>query len=600
MALTTMNQPMRVLLVEDSEDDALLLRSELARATSKLTIRRVDNAEGMRKALTEAEWDIVISDHSLPQFSSLQALQVINEAARDIPFIIYSGVVSEHVAVAAMYNGAQDAIPKGNFPRLLAAIERELQGAAVRRDKHRADLEVHRLAFYDGLTGLPNRNLFCSFVERQIALGGVARASVHIVDVDRFLRINSCFGHKVGDQLLRQIAQRLQDCVPEGGMVARLGSNEFGIFVTTDFDNGQDSEGVEFLRRAFVKPFSEGTLEFCLSACIGVAIYSRDGRSVPELLTNAETAMFRAKELGGNTHQFYAREMGVLASEDLRLESALRKAVERDELMLEYQPHLEVETGRLTGVEALVRWRHPELGLLQPDSFIPLANESGLITGIGEWVLNEACRQAKAWHRAGHSGLTVAVNVSAVQFWQPGLVRSVRDALLASGLAPECLELEITESVLMRDVESTIGTLEALKAMKVRISVDDFGAGYSSLNYLRRFPVDILKVDKSFSNDVIHDKDAAAIVRAVGELGHSLGLVTVAEGVETADQLNFFHGQHYDRVQGFLFSRPRAAEDIDEMLNAGFNGARRMAPRTRSAPALVGQTATWEMAQRPA
>ena len=566
--MTNLRMPLRLLMVEDSEDDALLLYSELTQTAKDITYARVDTAEDMRAALNDSDWDIVISDHSLPRFSSLEALQVLKECGKDIPFIIYSGDVSKHVEVAAMCSGAQDSIVKGNFARLLPAIERELLGAAMRRAKEQADGEVHRLAFYDSLTELPNRNLFCNHVSRKLLQADGRATTVYVLDIDRFLRINNCFGHKIGDALIRQIGQRLQECVPDEGMVARLGSDEFAVFLGNASSDEQARDAAEHIRQAFARPFAQGTLEFHLSVSIGIAASSRDGEDVPELLINAETAMFRVKSLGGNTYQFYAREMGAVAGEQLVLESALRRAVERQELMLEYQPSLNVVTGKLNGVEALVRWRHPELGLLQPDDFIPLANESGLITEIGKWVLQNACRQARAWHDAGHPGLTMAVNLSAVQFWQAGLVQAVAEVLAETGIEPQCLELEITESVMMRDAETTIATLHALKNMQVKISVDDFGTGYSSLNYLRRFPIDILKIDKSFSCDVTRDAETAAIVQAVGALGRSLGMVTVAEGVETDAQLEFFEQEGFDRVQGFLFSKARAAEDITEMLSA--------------------------------
>jgi len=595
--MTNLHARLRLLMVEDSEDDARLLYSELLQTAKDIVYARVDTSEAMRTALNDADWDIVISDHSLPRFSSLEALRVLKECGKDIPFIIYSGEVSEHVAVAAMYSGAQDSIHKGNIARLLPAIERELHGAAMRRAKEQADGEVHKLAFYDGLTGLPNRNLYCNHVGRKLAQPGAHTAVVFVLDIDRFLRINNCFGHKVGDALLRQVAQRLQDSVPDEGMVARLGSDEFAVFLGTVSDDERAGDAAEQIRQAFAKPFAEGMLEFYLSVSIGIAACTRDGEEVAELLINAETAMFKAKSLGGNAHQFYTREMSAVAGKQLVLEGALRHAVERGELVLEYQPSLNVLTGAVNGVEALVRWRHPEAGMLQPDAFIPLANESGLITEIGKWVLHEACRQAKAWHDAGHVGLGIAVNVSAVQFWQPGLVQAVADALAASAIDPQCLELEITESVLMRDVDATIATLNALKQMRVKISVDDFGTGYSSLSYLKRFPIDILKIDKSFSCDVMRDAETAAIVQAVGGLGRSLGLVTVAEGVETAEQLEFFHQERYDRVQGFLFSPPRPAAVIGAMLDARATGApllRANAQNDRASPNHVGQIRTKE------
>lgn len=561
-------QPMRLLIVEDSEDDARLLYSELSRINSDITYSRVDCAEDMRSALLESEWDIIISDHSMPRFSSIEALDLLKECGKDIPFIIYSGDVSEHVEVAAMCSGAQDSIVKGNFARLLPAMEREMHGAAVRRAVEQADAHVHKLAFYDSLTGLPNRNLFCKHVGQKLGQAARQASTIYVLDIDRFLRVNNCFGHKVGDALICQIAQRLQECVPEDGMVARLGSDEFAVFLGNAAAEREARGAAEQITQAFSRPFAEGGLEFYISVSIGIVASPRDGEDAAELLINAETAMFRAKSMGGNNHQFYAREMGAVASAQLVLESALRKAVERDELFIEYQPNLNAVSGALIGVEALVRWRHPEMGTLQPDSFIPLANESGLIIEIGTWVLRRACRQAKAWHDAGHPGLTIAVNVSAVQFWQSGLVQTVAEVLADTGIDARCLELEITETVLMRQADTTILTLQALKSMGVKISVDDFGTGYSSLSYLRRFPIDILKIDKSFSCDVIKDVESAAIVQAIGALARGLGLDTVAEGVETAEQLDFFRQQRCDRVQGFLFSAPRSVADISAMLDA--------------------------------
>ena len=595
------NQHIRLLIVEDSEDDARLLYSELTRTNSDITYARVDCAEDMRSALLNSEWDIVISDHSMPRFSSLEALDLLKECGKDIPFIIYSGDVSEHVEVAAMCSGAQDSIVKGNFARLLPAMEREIHGAAVRRAKEEADAHVHKLAFYESLTGLPNRNLFCDHVGRKTRQAGGQSAAVYVLDIDRFLRVNNCFGHKIGDALIRQIGQRLQECVPEDGMVARLGSDEFAVFLGNISGDEQARRAAEHIRQAFSKPFVEGALEFTISVSIGIVASPRDGDDVPELLINAETAMFRAKSMGGNSCQFYVREMGAVAGAQLVLESALRKAVAREELLIEYQPNLNAITGVLTGVEALVRWRHPEMGLLQPDEFIPLANESGLIMEIGNWVLRNACRQAKAWHDAGHPGLMIAVNVSAVQFWQPGLVQVVEQVLADTGIDPQCVELEITESVLMRHADATIATLQALKGMRVKISVDDFGTGYSSLSYLRRFPIDILKIDKSFSCDVIKDVESAAIVQAIGALARGLGLVTVAEGVETLEQLEFFRQQHCDRVQGFLFSAPRSVADITEMLGARPDGRAPSRPgiiaSDRQMNVRVGQILTREFAR---
>ena len=559
------NQRLRCLIVEDSEDDALLLQSELTRSSPGAKCLRVDCAADMAAALLESDWDIVISDHSLPRFSSLEALQVLQECGKDIPFIIYSGEVSEHVAVAALHSGAQDSIPKGNVARLVPAIERELHGAAVRRAKDKADAQVRRLAFYDTLTGLPNRNLFCEHVGGRLAQADSFPAAVLVLDLDRFKHVNTGHGVKAGDALIVQIAQRLQACVPDAGMVARLGSDEFAVFLPELLAPAAKDAAVQILR-ALSPHYQWDALEFFLGASIGIALSSGIDDDVQELLIKAETAMFQVKGTGGGTYRLYEPEMGAAGRQHLELENAMRHAVRRGELLVEYQPTWSVASGKLTGVEALVRWLHPVLGRLAPDAFIPLADETGLINEIGHWVLQTACRQAKVWHDAGHPELNIAVNVSAVQFWQPGLLRSITDVLLATGIDPRRLELEITESVLLRDVEAAIKTLQALRAMHVRISLDDFGTAYSSLSYLQRLPFDILKVDKSFSIDLVLKPGASVILQAVGQMGRALGLVTVAEGVETMVQMKFFQEQGFDRVQGFLFSPPRGVADIDSML----------------------------------
>jgi len=289
---------------------------------------------------------------------------------------------------------------------------------------------------------------------------------------------------------------------------------------------------------------------------MGICVYPDDGEDVSTLLVNAESAMALAKKLWRNNYKYYVKEMGEASSRRLVLETSLRRAVERGELLVQYQPIVDVRTGNFTGAEALVRWNHPQFGLLAPDKFIPLADEIGLIIEIGEWVLHQACMQTKSWHDMGFYPLSISVNVSAVQLGQPQLLNQVAGVLTKTGLDPACLELEITESVLMQDAEATISMLRALKEMGIKISVDDFGTGFSSLSYLKRFPIDILKIDKSFTRDIDMDPDNSAIVTAIAVLARSLNLSVLAEGVESQQQLDFLRGQKCDRVQGYLFSRP--------------------------------------------
>ena len=562
---------LKVLIVEDSEDDAFLLGHELAAAVNDVCYQRVDNADAMRRALIDGDWDIVISDHAMPRFSSQDAFTVLKASGKDIPFIIYSGTISENSAVSAMAGGVHDFVEKGNLSRLLPVVRRELKGAASEQARRRAESRVYHLSHYDQLTGLPNRALFYEHATDLIAqaLRAGQVAGVAVADLDRFMRINNTFGYGTGDVLMRAIAERLRDFVEPPGCVARLGRDEFAILTPPYVDTDGLRRFAESLTRAFRQPFTVDGQEFYITLSIGIAVAPVDGEEVSLLLVNAESAMFTAKKHGRNNFQFYLRSINAASAERLALESDLRRALERRELHLNYQPSVDIGTGRITGCEALVRWRHPSRGMVPPDKFIPLADEVGLINDIGRFVIDEATGQMQRWRAAGMGDLNVSVNVSAVQFREEALVDVVRDALAKSGLEPTNLTLEITESVLMQDAETTIGTLRALKAMGLHISIDDFGTGYSSLAYLRRFPIDTLKVDKAFVRDATQDADDAAIVRAIITLAKSLKLQVVAEGVETVEQLAFLRLENCDRIQGYLFSRPLEPAAFEALVREG-------------------------------
>ena len=557
-------QPIRMLVVDDSEDDSFLLYSELVTRGARVDYNRVDKAPDMAAALATGEWDVIICDHKMPGFDSFGALEVLKQSGKDIPFIIYSGAITDAQAVSAMGEGVCDYIQKGNFPRLVPVIERELRGAAARRAVRQADHRIKELAYYDSLSNLPNHNLFCARVNEWICevarRGKDPRGALYYVDIDRFMRINSSFGYDVGNQILRQVAQRIGECAEQNAIVARLGGDEFGVFHPQIMSRDAVGAFAHWIMHAFDAPFMKGNLEFYLTPSVGVALLPDHGRDVYELLMNAETAMAMAKRSGGNNFRPYTRELNASSAERLTLESDLRHAVERNELFLQVQPVVSATDSMIEGVEALLRWRHPRLGLVPPDRFIPIADESGIIVEIGEWVLTKACAQGRAWHDLGVGSLTVSVNVSALQFSQPRLLEVVASALAESNFRPEFLELEITESVLMQDAGTAIGMLRALKRLGVRISVDDFGTGYSSLSYLRRFPIDILKIDKSFVRDVGINGESEAIVRAITALAKSLNLQTVAEGVETKAQRNFLRSEGCDRFQGFYFGKPVDAD----------------------------------------
>ncbi|THF60964.1 putative bifunctional diguanylate cyclase/phosphodiesterase [Pseudothauera rhizosphaerae] len=558
--------PIRVLIVDDSEDDAYLLRTELARRGLVVDCRRVDSALDMAAALAGQDWDLILSDHDMPGFDALAALDVLKRSGQDIPFIIHSGQIADRDAVSAMYDGVDDYICKGDYERLVPVIEREMRGLRARRAVRHADTRIQQLAYFDGLSALPNHHLFCNKVGDAIRehreRGRVPAGAVLVVDLDRFLRINASFGYEAGNDLLRQVGQRLRAGLGPEVVLARLGGDEFGVFLPGVNDRGS----VEMLARWIVKSFDEPLLkdrvELFLTASVGIAMIPSDGEAVLDLLMNAETALGQVKRAGGNDLRFYERTMNAASAERLAMEADLRHAVERGELLIEYQPVISARHLRPVGAEALVRWLHPRLGRLPPDRFIPLADETGLIAELGAWVLCEAARQARAWLDAGHERVRVSVNVSAVQFSQPRLLEVVADALRRSALPPACLVLEITETSLMADVESAAGMLRALKNMGVQVAVDDFGTGYSSLSYLKRLPIDIIKIDKSFVRELCENDDDAAIVRAIIALAGSLRLATIAEGVESAGQAEVLRLAGCDFLQGFHFSRPTPAAQL--------------------------------------
>ena len=557
---------MRLLIVDDSADDVELLRIEFEREGYRPVSRRVDTEGDLRDALHTVEWDMVIADDSMPCLNALQALDVVKKSGRDLPFIIYSGTMNHRNAAMAMREGVHDYVAKGDLARLIPSIERELKNAAVRKAMKRAESHVHRLAYYDQLTGLPNRNYFCERVGEQLLARPDMKAAVIFADIDNFMRLNNSFGYVIGDVLMRKVASRLEECTGGKVLLARLRGDEFAMFSAGSADRSEIEALMAGISQSFSQPFSHDSLEFDLAVSMGICMYPEDGQDATTLIANAEIAMSQAKSEPGTSYKYYDRKTVEVASHRVALEGALRRAVERGELFLQYQPIADVRTGAILATEALVRWKHPEFGIMSPDKFIPIADETGLIIPIGEWVLGEACRQTRAWQDLGFRGLGISVNVSAVQFAQTRLLSQIKNTLKYSGLDPQFLEVEITESVLMRDAEATASTLKALKDMGVCIAMDDFGTGYSSLSYLKRFPIDTLKIDKSFTQDISGSNDGSSIVSAIAALGRSLDLSLVAEGVETSEQREFLESQQCDRMQGYLLSKPLPVDQVVRFL----------------------------------
>ena len=808
-----MNKPiLRTLIIEDSEDDALLLTRYLQQ-TYELIYVRVDSADGLSQALHQGEWDVVLSDHSMPGFDSFAALQIVQQRGRDLPFIIVSGAIGEDLAVAAIKAGAHDYLLKSNLKRLIPAIERELQAAQARRthfqseQRFRATFEQaavgiahvgldgrwlrvnHKLCvitgyteeelltrdrpsitypddmpdelnsmqqllagevpsstkeirhvrkdgslvwvnltwsltrtstgepdyfieviediterkeateqlrlfarifdtinegvivtdsannivlvnpafssitgysaaeaigknprllhsglmdkvFYDKmwqsikktgrwqgeitdrrkngesyvewlsistmkdergefshhiavvsdiserkaaeehmvyiaqhdfLTDLPNRMMLHDRLTQAIAHAGreQRKVAVMFLDLDRFKAINDTLGHLVGDKLLQLVAGRISSVARTSDTVSRLGGDEFAIMLPY-IENTDDIAMIAVkLLASIAGPYMVDGNEIEVTTSIGISVFPEDGIDSESLIAHADAAMYQAKGSGRNNYQFFTREMNRRTLERILIKNKLIHALERNELFLLYQPQVDLQSGRIIGAEALVRWDNPLYGKVLPAQFIPIAEENGLIPPIGEWVLREACRQNQEWRKQGLMKITMAVNLSAVQFRQKNLGEIIKAILHESGLAPSGLELEITEGVVMQDAEAAILLLEDMKAMGLKLSVDDFGTGYSSLSYLKRFPIDKLKIDQSFVRDLTTDTDDAVIVSTIISMAHSLKLKVIAEGVESAEQLAFLKQQGCDEIQGYYFSQPVTAEEFTKLISSG-------------------------------
>lgn len=692
---------LHLLMVEDCEDDAELLVRQLGQGGYDLTWERVETAETMRLALAKGDWDMVISDYSMPCFSAPAALQVLQESGMDLPFIVLSGDIGEETAVEAMRAGAHDYVMKNNLARLLPAIERELREAQGRRRRrvmeedlresekrfrsifqnavagmavlavdgrylqvnpafcrmlkysetellklksfdithpadraltqrlfheaeegkrksldyeqrficrdgeilwahiamawlhddngrptysvslvtnitphHQAKQEIRQMAYFDSLTGLPNRQLFAERCKQALDRAGKENKhlAVLIIDLDRFKGINDTLGYTAGDHLLKTASERLGAFIGRDDTVARLGSDEFAMV----FSGSESQEEYSILAQKILDVLAipeelDGETIYC-SAGIGIALYPMDGDHVETLMKNAGAALHRAKEHGAGNYRFFSKEMNLLARERLALETGLRGALERKELSLFYQPQIDLASGAVVAMEALLRWNSPGLGSIPPSRFIPLAEQSGLILPIGDWVLETACRQACLWQNAGFGSLRMAVNISARQFKAVDFIDRLDRAILLSGIDPGSLELEMTESILMERSDETLLTLVDIKSRGIKLAIDDFGTGYSMLSYLKHFPVDRLKIDRSFVSDITTDSDDAAITEAIIAMAHSLKLKVLAEGVETQEQLDFLTARKCEEVQGYFFARPMPAEEAGAFLedHSGF------------------------------
>jgi diguanylate cyclase (GGDEF)-like protein/PAS domain S-box-containing protein len=450
---------------------------------------------------------------------------------------------------------------------------------AMGRDITERKRAEHYLAYYDSLTGLPNRTLFEERLPQALSRADRNHRTLGIMflDLDRFKTVNDTLGHRVGDQLIRGVAERLKMCLSADDTVARFGGDAFALLLTqlnrsediARTDQHTEEHPVEVAQtilNALKSSFKVADHELFVTASIGISVYPHDGTDPQALLKNAGAALSRVKERGGNSYRFYAAHMNAKALHQLTLENGLRRALARDEFLLYYQPQVDLKTGRILAVEALLRWNHPELGFIAPADFIPLAERNGLIVPIGEWTLRVACAQAKRWHDEGLRPLRMSVNLSARQFEQPDLLEMIARVLAETGFDPSYLEFELTESSIMKNAERTIDTLHRLKAMHIQVAIDDFGSGYSSLSYLKRFPIDRLKIDQSFVQEATNDRTDAAIIMAILTLAQSLRLKVIAEGVETEEQMKLLHLLQCDEIQGFYFCQPLPTHELKQLL----------------------------------
>lgn len=513
--------------------------------------------------LRAERWDAILLDPGLPDGEGPSAVSHLREAAPDIAVLTIADATNERQAIAYLQAGAQDCINRQNLVN--GALPRAIRYSLERL---RAEKRLAQLASFDALTGLINRPTFVHRLGRAItrARRTSMQVAVLFVDLDGFKPINDAFGHAVGDELLKLVAARLGSALRASDTVARLGGDEFAIILENIIDSRDAARIAGKILEAIKAPSMTVGRETSLSASVGIALFPSCGWEPSALLRHADAAMYRAKQAGAGSYYFFTQEMTDEAAERLTMERSLRRALERDELTLYYQPQVEPLNGAVVGVEAFVRWRHPEMGVVMPERFLPLAEQSGLIRPIGEWVLRTACRQLVAWQRAGLSPGRIAVNLSARELVRRDPTDVVFQVLKESGLDPGSLELELTDGILGAHAESDMVNLSTLIAMGVRVAIDDFGTGYSSLGYLKRFPVDTLKIDTSFVQNLHEEPWDTAIVTAIIGLAHNLGLRAIAEGVETEKQLAFLGEAGCDAVQGYVVCPPLPADAFEAWL----------------------------------
>jgi diguanylate cyclase (GGDEF)-like protein len=543
-------RPLRLLILEDRPEDAELVLHELRRAGFDLNWRRVDDEAGF-KANLDPELDLVLADYHQPQFNAIRALKVMQEAGLDIPFVIVSGAIGEDMAVAAVRLGAMDYVLKDRLARLGTAVKNAIEQAELRRRQRVAQVALEHHALHDGLTDLPNRLMLKEEIQR--AIGTNAYAVLLLLDIDNFKEVNDSFGHQLGDELLRQMGARLREAIDGAHLIARLGGDEFAILLP-GANAAQAARTAHAILRALERPFLSDDHALEVTASIGIAAFPEHGTVAETLLQRADVAMYAAKRTGG-TYAVYRQEDDPYDPSRLLLRADLRKAIDHRDIVLYYQPQVALATGEVTGMEALARWRHAERGWIPPTEFIPVAERMGLIKPLTLYLAELAAKDAMAVRKSGVD-LPVSVNISMRNLLDPHFPEMLEEVIARTAHPAALLKLEITESAVMAEPARVLESMKRLRAAGIRFSIDDFGTGYSSLAYLQKLPVEEIKIDRSFVGQMSGEAGSAAIVRATIELGGSLGLDIVAEGVEDERTYQALKRMGCSAAQGYFIGRP--------------------------------------------
>jgi diguanylate cyclase (GGDEF)-like protein len=564
---------LNLLLLEDSPADAELMIETLREAGFDPHYRRVDTKAAYLRELDQPP-DFILSDYSMPQFTAREALQLLRERGLDLPFVIVSGCIGEDMAVECMKAGAADYLLKDRLARLGHAVNQALERKRLLEEKRQAEQRLFLETFHDSLTGLPNRALFLDRLERVFLQGRRQTAhsfAVLYMNLDGFRVIHDSLGPSAADRLLIEVSQRLLRRVRSADTVARTEGDEFAFLLDDLKAPANATRVAERLQREFSTPFTLEGRQVFLTVSMGIASSHTGYQSSEPLLRDATTAMHQAKAMGRAGFVIFDKAMHEQAMARLRLEADLRQAVARDEFRLDYQPIVALESGAVAGFEALLRWRHPEYGVMGPGGFLAMAAELGLVNAIGEWIFREACRRLRVWHGAFPQirPLTMSINCSVHQFAQPDLALFIKSVLSDTGTDPASLKIEITESDMMHNPDAVTEVLKLLKAEQIEACLDDFGTGYSSLSHLRQLPITFLKIDQSFVKRLGVDDDALAIVKTIVMLAHQLGRQVIAEGVETAEHRSMLRSLGCEYGQGYFFAKPLSEEEVFALLKSG-------------------------------